>query len=142
MLYILLSLHIDTYTDIPRADIVQNTVQIDFEAVARECGYSNTRSASNRLAAIKKTGTSAGTSTSASVSPTTVTSGSNDKVTKRKSARQKSSSSKASRKTAEKGTESMDSGGGKIGREQGDLEEQKGEQEKPKDTEGKGNGEQ
>lgn len=108
-------------------------VQIDFEAVAKECGYSNTRSASNRLAAIKKAtgasptaGPSPSSSTACSDGATTVAPGSSDKVTKRKSsARQKSGgSSKASRKTAENGTEAMDSRGKRIKRKEGDLGEQ------------------
>lgn len=53
--------------------------------MARETGYSNPRSASNRLAALKKN----------------TTSGSSDKATKRKPGRQKGVSSKKVKKDAE-----------------------------------------
>lgn len=83
-------------------------VKIDFEAVAKETGYSNPRSASNRLAALKKGTTS-----------TTAASGSSDKATKRKPGRQKGASSKK----AKKGAESDEKQSGGEGRDQEDGEE-------------------
>lgn len=67
------------YTDTTR------TTKIDFEAVARETGYTNPRSAANRLSAIKKTastGVTCGSDEKPVVAATATTK--NGKITKRR----------------------------------------------------------
>lgn len=90
-------------------------VKIDFEAVAKETGYTNPRSASNRLAALKK---SAGSSTANPNHKPAAVPGSavrDAKVTKRKSAPRKGDKglSKKVEETPEpmNGSEGMESEG-------------------------------
>lgn len=87
-------------------------IKVDFEVVARECGYSNPRSASNRLYAMKKSSaTTAGTDTTAGTTsddkPTVIVSR-NTKVTKRKPVPQKGDRVSGLMAQPQDGIESMD----------------------------------
>lgn len=102
-------------------------IKVDFEVVARECGYSNLRSASNRLYAMKKSfATTASTNTTAGTTsddkPTIIVSR-NAKVTKRKPVPQKGDRVSGLMAQPQDGIESMDCGSNGRQEQEEQLEE-------------------
>lgn len=90
-------------------------VKTDFDTVARETGYTNPRSASNKLSAMKKNAAASATSSSNGKPTTTVSR--DAKVTKQKPVPRKGKN-KTSSKVAGEATESTNSKGGRGGQDE------------------------